>query len=725
MKLGDSIYVDIFTFGDRVNNAIYRMLLEESDDNTGIFEGDVEFIMLNQLNVDTSTVFASASGAATDSLTIIVHEDMTDEDSPRINYLDLGSDGVQTQIADQVAAPSHSGVVTFDSANYKTADTVVVTLDDQDLNTDSELIDVYITKADDKVGNAGTDHVLDITFNDVLWQDGAEAGGTAGSPDDGLLHSGFTLVETAIDSGIFMGSFQVPATYYDSGTATTVTTTGTDIEVNYNDHRDASGETIEVGAGASVNANTGSVEFDRNVYPVPWGNETDSERFSLHATAAEPATVTSLSLAQGNVTVHVSVTDADYDVSAFGEDSISDTTVVLKIERGSAATEVATFGNTANPITETSPTSGVFEYDATVGYRSGPDDASCPAVFSLVVYLQGDILTVTYNDIKDASGQAQSVTDSATFDLRNGVLQADKSVYLIGSDMILTLIEPDFDRDNDGAESYTLDLIEWDSDAATTTMGTYGGTGAAAAFDPEPSLFRETGDSTGIFQVVIEIPDTLVGELLDRGEQIDLEYTDWGPAGADYVGQEDEDIGLTVYTSNFGATIELDQKVYTWTDKVYITIVAPDHNFDSGLVDEIGNTANDPIKVATRGNELTTYKLVESGADTGIFIGEVTLGGFIHDADGDGTNDITSTASTLTTGSGPTSGVLATTDNDGLTVSFEFSEDETVVGSALIRWNIGEVQFLEASYPASGTGVIRIIDADMNLNPDGNRQLRS
>jgi outer membrane PBP1 activator LpoA protein len=34
--------------------------------------------------------------------------------------------------------------------------------------------------------------------------------------------------------------------------------------------------------------------------------------------------------------------------------------------------------------------------------------------------------------------------------------------------------------------------------------------------------------------------------------------------------------------ANFGATIELDQKVYTWTDKVYITVVAPDHNMDSG-----------------------------------------------------------------------------------------------------------------------------------------------
>ena len=94
----------------------------------------------------------------------------------------------------------------------------------------------------------------------------------------------------------------------------------------------------------------------------------------------------------------------------------------------------------------------------------------------------------------------------------------------------------------------------------------------------------------------------------------------------------------------------------------------------------------------------------------------------IHDADGDGTNDITKAANKLTsdqtTQSGPTEGQLATTDNDGLTVSFEFSEDETVVGSALIRWNIGEVQWLEASYPASGTGVVRVIDADMNLNPE-------
>jgi hypothetical protein len=216
----DRFFVDIFTFGDgtttseRVNNAIYRLLLEETDDDTGVFIGDVEYIMLNQLNVDEASTFSGLT-TLSDSVTIIVHEDLTDEDSPRINYDDLGADGVTTQIADQVAAPSHSGVVSFDSDNYKVADTVVITLDDQDLNVDSDLIDVYVTRTDDKVGNSGSDHLVDVTFDDSTW--------------DGLYETGFTLLETDLASGIFMGSFQVPTGV-----------TGQDIEVNYNDHRDAS-----------------------------------------------------------------------------------------------------------------------------------------------------------------------------------------------------------------------------------------------------------------------------------------------------------------------------------------------------------------------------------------------------------------------------------------------------------------------------------------------------
>jgi hypothetical protein len=244
---------------------------------------------------------------------------------------------------------------------------------------------------------------------------------------------------------------------------------------------------------------------------------------------------------------------------------------------------------------------------------------------------------------------------------------------------------------------------------------------STSSFDPEPSDFRETGDSTGIFQIVIEVPEELGGSKLDRGELIELEYTDWGPSGAEFVGDEDQDINLDVYTSNFGATIELDQKVYTWTDKVYVTIVAPDHNFDSDLIDEVGDTSSDPIIIQTRSQKLTPYKLAETGTDTGIFTGEVILQGFSHDADGNpdsGTSGYDVTGISSASGSGPTDGTIKAEDDDGLTISYEYNEDETVVGSALIRWNIGEIQWLESSYPATGTGVIRVVDPDMNWDPE-------
>jgi hypothetical protein len=361
---GDDFYVDFFSFRSddtaKANNAIYRLYLEETDDNTGEFIGSVEYLMLNQLNTDKTATYSDWLVTASDEIQIIVHEDLTDEDSPRINYLDLGADGVSTQIADQVEAPSHSGVVSFDLDNYKIADTVVITLDDQDLNTDSELIDVYVTQADDLVGDNSGDHVLDVTFDDLTWVD-STAGSCSGTitGDDGLQATGFTLVETDVASGIFTGSFQVPTNYCNTSSDTIVGVTGTDIEVNYNDFRDASGQTIEVGDGASINANTGSVSFDRTVYPVPYGSDlADTTTFKLHATS-NGGTATDLD--QGDVIVHVRVTDADYDISASGEDVIKDTTVTMKIERGSDSVTLATVGNNvANQLVEVSPDSGVF-----------------------------------------------------------------------------------------------------------------------------------------------------------------------------------------------------------------------------------------------------------------------------------------------------------------------------------------------------------------------------
>ena len=819
----DPIAVDFFSFGfyddglqasERVANQIIRLELEETGDNTSTFVGSLEYTMLNQLNILNPATYSSLF-PIDDEVTFVVMEDLTDEDSPRVNYNDLGADGSITPIADQQAAPSHSGVVSLNAQSYKIADTVTITLEDLDLNVDSDLIEIYTvvtnvagSNADPAYDTIGTKlqpsydwgnlgQLLEVTLDDQRWQTPTNAACLAalGTPSDtGLGDTGFTLVESGPKSGIFVGDFIIPPAWCRAGSTTTSTSTGLDIEVNYQDFRDASGEIVEVGDGAGVRANTGSVSLDRTVYPAPFGvtadftadaiNETPDGRtlFPIHQSGMNtPSTTRSGEglqageiIPNGDLTIHVRVNDPDFNISAAGEDSINANTtsanpdlvvgpVKISILRGNAVvtlgfvggpaallgtidTNAATFTATRQfgPMLEIAPDAGIFESDIVVRYTDGPASTTCSsetgtwtnldgvgttetdrfdvaaaAAAGDYCILQGDILQVEYTDPADASGDINTVTDSATFDLRNGVLQSDKSVYIIGSDMILTLIEPDLDLDNDQAETYDLDLIEWDSDAATVTMGD--ADGAGAVFDAEPSTFRETGDSTGIFQTVIEIPSVITGtERLERGEEIVLEYTDWGPSGSNYVGNEDEDVNLTLFTSNFGATVELDQKVYTWTDKVYITIVAPDHNFDSNLVDEIGESQLDPIKVSTRGHNRDNYQLVETGTDTGIFTGELILTGFSHDADGDTTtgtngNDVVFTAAS---GNGPTNGLLPSDDDDGLTVSFEFSEDETVVGSALIRWNIGEVQWLEASYPASGTGVVRVIDPDMNWKPE-------
>ena len=786
------IVIDFFSFGfandgeasdERIANQIIRLLLEESDDDTASLEGTLEYIMINQLNIDDQETYEGLS-TISDEVSFIVIEDLTGSSAPSVTYLDVDTTGTQTQVSAQEDAPSHSAVVTLDVDSFKAADTVTVTLEDLDLNVDSGLVDIYtvVNIQDDanqdavgeQYGAAEYDGVelgrlLDITFDDQRWMTHTDEAGNECTDllndHSGLGDTGFRLVETGDATGIFVGTFAIPAEFCRQGSSEPESITGLDIEVNYVDFRDASGETTEVGDSAGIKASTGSVSFDRTVYPVPFGvvddfddststtpsqSNTDTRSlFPIHQSGMndDSGLQSGEFLPQGDLIVYVTVTDPDFDVSASGKDTIAvdDAPVTVSVIRGSQSVTIAKIGDTSSPIDEIAPDAGIFEASVTMHYYDGPDSSICPStsvaentpstdlngrtgdhdndrdtpdkwITSIdprddYCILQGDILQVEYNDPTDASGQPNTVTDSATFDLRNGVLQSDKSVYIIGSDMILTLIEPDFDLDSSQNETYDLDLIKWSSSAATVTMGD--ADGEIGAFDPEPLSFRETGPSTGIFQIVVEIPQVLDGSSLQRGEEIDLEYTDWGPSGSDYVGDEDEDVRLTVFTSNFGATIDLDQKVYSWTDKVYITVVAPDHNFDNNLIDEIGETDEDPLRVATKGFDLDSYRLVETGFDTGIFTGEVILTGFAHDPTGDGNKVVPRTS-----GDGPTDGYLETPSDGGISVSYEFSEDETVFTSSIIRWNIGDVQWLEASYPASGTGVLRVIDPDMNLNPE-------
>ena len=623
-----TIVADIFTFGADANHAIYRALLEETGPGSAVFEGTIEYKMLNQINADDPETHADIA-AVGDELVVILDGDYTGTDAPEVKY---DEDNVSED------APTHTGEVSFDAGAYTVADEVTVTLVDPDLNVESDGIDIYRV---DAASEDAADTLLHLEM-----ADGCTPGDLAA----------FSLRESA--DGSFVGTFDVPRV---CGGATT---TGKSLSVTYYDFRDRYGGMTEWRDSATVRADTGSVSLDRTVYPVP----------------ADDA----------SIVVHVSVRDADFDESSSSVESIrlasDEPPVVVRI--GEQA--VAALGTVDNPLSETFGDSGVFEASVEIG---GGDAAIG----------QGSVITVSYTDPMSASGSENTVTDSAVFDLRSATLQSDKSSYVIGQDALLTLMEPDLNLDSADRESIPLELIGWDSEAGETDLGD-------AAFGAVPQSLRETGPDTGVFQGVITIPKAINGNALERGEPITLTYVDEGPSGADTVGDDERDVELFIATSDLGAAIELDRDAYTWTDKVFITIVAPDYNFDSNVIDEIGDKGDGEVAVRTRSAEIDGYRLAETGPDTGVFVGEVTLTGFtygkIH-------------TSIETGGSGPTDGTLRAGNEDGLSVSFEYSSAEApLVASASIRWNVGQAQWLEADYAATGSGVVRVVDPDMNTNPD-------
>tara|TARA_B100000029_G_scaffold399251_1_gene397914 strand:+ start:117 stop:1298 length:1182 start_codon:yes stop_codon:yes gene_type:complete len=159
------------------------------------------------------------------------------------------------------------------------------------------------------------------------------------------------------------------------------------------------------------------------------------------------------------------------------------------------------------------------------------------------------------------------------------------------------------------------------------------------------------------------------------------------------------------------APIFFNKPVYSWTEKVEITIVAPSWNTGMYLIDSIGGDSKYSIDVYTNNHRLSEYKLYETDPATGIFTGEIILTGFLHDVNGDGIND----TNPRTLGSGPNGGYLQNDEDSGITVSFEFADGVVLSESAKIEWILGDLRIIDVT---EDTVKIKLFDMDMNLNPE-------
>ena len=162
------------------------------------------------------------------------------------------------------------------------------------------------------------------------------------------------------------------------------------------------------------------------------------------------------------------------------------------------------------------------------------------------------------------------------------------------------------------------------------------------------------------------------------------------------------------------APIFTDKSVYSWTDKIIISIMAPSWNSNPNQIDSIGNLESHSVKISSGEYSLEPYRLTETNSNSGIFSGEIILTGFLHDVDGDGIFD----TNPKTIGNGPTNGFLQSDGDDSISISFEFADGIILVESIPVSWNYGAIQFSKDVFVSNDSIQIRVIDPDLNLNPE-------
>ena len=159
---GDVIVFDILSFGETddgvENNAIYRHLVEETDAG-GVFEGTLEYAMLNQVNIEDVNTYGGIE-TQDDELVLIIDNEYSGNDL-QISYDDETA---------HVEISTSTGTVTLDSDRYSTNGSVSVTLTDQDLNVDNDEIERYTLDADGSVARAASDApLLVFEIDDKTW----------------------------------------------------------------------------------------------------------------------------------------------------------------------------------------------------------------------------------------------------------------------------------------------------------------------------------------------------------------------------------------------------------------------------------------------------------------------------------------------------------------------------------------------------------------------------
>ena len=206
----------------------------------------------------------------------------------------------------------------------------------------------------------------------------------------------------------------------------------------------------------------------------------------------------------GAVTFYIS--DDDLNTSPRGIDEIS-TTGLLDFKLA---------GNTIpgpSKITETGIDTGIF-----VGTVSIPTTINGRAV------TLDDVLTITYHDQSDPSGNPKTLTKSVTAKKVSAYFETSSKNIRIGQDFQLRIYEPGFNLDSKNPDNIPLSLVEFKgANGVRATIEN-------SAFEANTNSLRETGPNTNQFVVTLKMPKEIDGKRTKIGSIVQFTFTDTASA---------------------------------------------------------------------------------------------------------------------------------------------------------------------------------------------------
>jgi hypothetical protein len=449
--------------------------LEETGENTGVFES--ELIFTGNADMDDSD-WQDAE------FTFTYTNDEGDEESAGFTF--RGNDGI----------------VTVDQPSAKTGTVISITVEDQDLNFDTEEAESF-----DAQGTLLVIETEDETIEDI-----------AGCGDI----SDETFEETGDNTGVFMAEFEV----------------GDDIPVSCLDD-----DEVEVATNILVT-------FDDEIDSAGGGG--DELELNIPVVSSTGSIQVSPDLVGPSTEITVLIVDADLD-----EDSAS--TDEYETPDGSSDDFFISFASSRNEVNEgspdieeTGPNTGVFMFtlqletdeDACEDDDMSDFEAEGGDTDSSIGACPGDLISVRYEDTTTGSGGSTTVSEVVEVRSWDPEFVADKESYNIGDRVTVTISDPDANTDPDIADSLTDIRVTSDSDRVGEEFSAI-----------------ETGRDTGVFRLAFGTSSGTAGGAISvsQGDEVTIEYTDRFPA--DFVDEEeDKDFQFTV---SIGGAGDIDSTTVT------------------------------------------------------------------------------------------------------------------------------------------------------------------